>query len=266
MHQVETIGPSANAPASGSDAASSCRDCRAGSALPFDFSSAFQPIVDLETRSVFAFEALVRGPAGEGAASVFAQINDGNRYAFDQAARRRAIELACERGLHESGARLSINFMPNAMYEPARCVRSSLAAAKRAALDPSRLIFEMVEHEQVGDPAKAREIFRVYREHGMSNALDDFGAGHSGLVLLTELEPDIIKLDMALIRDIDSSARKRSIVAAMVGLCRDLGIRLIAEGIETKAEAATLRGLGIDLMQGYLFGRPAFERLEPPLL
>ena len=265
MHQVETVGPAAAMSATRSRAAESCRDCRDGASLSFAFSSAFQPIVDLDTRRVFAFEALVRGPAGESAASVLAQVHDGNRYTFDQAARRRAIELACGRGLQESGARLSINFMPNAMYDPARCVRSSLAAAKRLSLDPSRLIFEMVETEQVGDPAKAREIFRVYREHGMLNALDDFGAGHSGLVLLTELEPDIIKLDMALIRGIDGSARKRSIVAAMVGVCRDLGVRLIAEGIETRAEAMAVRALGIDLMQGYLFGRPAFERLEPPL-
>lgn len=266
MNHVDAAHRPADTSATENDAAASCRDCRAGTAAPFAFSSAFQPIVDLATRSVFAFEALVRGPAGEGAASVFAQVHDGNRYAFDQAARRRAIELACERGLHETGARLSINFMPNAMYEPERCVRSSLAAAKRAALDPSRLIFEMVEHERIDDHAKAREIFRVYRSHGITNAIDDFGAAHSGLVLLSELEPDILKLDMALIRDIDSSARKRSIVAGVVGICRDLGIKLIAEGIETKAEAATLRGSGIDLMQGFLFGRPAFERLEPPLL
>ena len=266
MHHVEAAGWPAVVPAGGNEAVEACKDCRSASALSFTFSSAFQPIVDLETRTVFAFEALVRGPAGEGAASVFAQVHEGNRYLFDQAARRRAIELACARGLHESGARLSINFMPNAMYEPARCVRTSLAAARRAALDPSRLIFEMVEHEEVGDVAKAREIFRVYRSHGICNALDDFGAGHSGLVLLAELEPDILKLDMALIRGIDTSARRRSIVSATVRICHELNIRLIAEGIETSAEAATLRGLGITLMQGYLFGRPAFERLEPPLL
>ena len=115
MQQIETIDRPADGGAPASDAASPCGDCRAGAALAFTFSSAFQPIVDLETRTVFAFEALVRGPAGESAASVLAQVHDGNRYLFDQAARRRAIELACERGLHESGARLSINFMPKAM-------------------------------------------------------------------------------------------------------------------------------------------------------
>lgn len=266
MHHVEAAGWSADTSATEHDAAVPFEDVRAGASLPFAFSSAFQPIVDLASRSVFAFEALVRGPAGEGAAHVFAQIDAGNRTAFDQSAQRRAIELACERGLHASGARLSINFMPNAMPDPARCVRSSLMAAARAALDPSRLIFEMVEHEPIGDFARAREIFRVFRSHGITTALDDFGAAHSGLVLLAELDPEILKLDMALIRDIDSSARKRSIVAGMVGICRALGIRLIAEGIETRAEAAALRGLGIDLMQGFLFGRPAFERLEPPLL
>ena len=266
MHQGGTIGRLATTPATGKDSAVPRKEGGVGPKPPFPFSSAFQPIVDLASRSVFAFEALARGPAGEPAASVFAQVHDANRHEFDQASHRCAIELACARGLHESGARLSVNFMPSTMHEPERCARATLAAARRAALDPSRLIFEMVEHEHVGDPAVAREIFRVHRSHGIGNAIDDFGAAYSSLVLLAELDPDILKLDMALVRDIDTSARRRSIVAAVVGICRDLGIRLVAEGIETKGEAATLRGLGIDLMQGYLFGQPAFERLEPPLL
>lgn len=241
-----------------------CPVCQEGAETRLAFSFAFQPIVDLRTGSVYAYEALIRGTGGQGALSVLSQVDASNRYAFDQAARCGAIELACRLGLIGSGARLSINYLPNAMYNPVHCVRSSLAMARRLALAPERLILEVVEHEQVSELAKLHEIFRVYRKHGVANALDDFGAGHSGLHWLAELEPEILKLDMALIRGIDQSAARRTIVGAVAAICRALDIRLIAEGIETAAELACLHSLGIDLVQGYLLGRPAFERLDPP--
>ncbi len=244
----------------------SCVGCHEGAAAPFPFSHAFQPIVDIGTGEVFAYEALVRGVAGEGAGTILSQVNEHNAYSFDQASRRSAIELACRLGLLDSGARLSINFMPGAMYEPSACIRTSLAAAGRAGLPASRIIFEVLEQERVDDGGKLREIFRVYRQHGLVNALDDFGAGYAGLVLLADLRPEVLKLDMALTRDIDGSAVKRTIVGGMVGICRELGITLVAEGIETDAELAVMRALGITLVQGYRLAKPAFEALEVPVL
>jgi len=97
---------------------------------------------------------------------------------------------------------------------------------------------------------------------GFLTAIDDFGAGFPGLNLLADLQPDIIKLDMALIRNVDTDRARRSIVAAMVTATNDLGIRVIAEGIETAQEFAALRDLGIDLMQGYHFAKPAFQALR----
>ena len=108
---------------------SNCEGCRDGETLDFDFTMAFQPIVDLGARRVWGYEALVRGVNGDGAGAVLARVNDRNRYRFDQACRVKAIGAAGKlfNGEH---LRLSINFMPNAVYEPAACIRSSLAAAK----------------------------------------------------------------------------------------------------------------------------------------
>src|SRR5690606_15259672 len=99
----------------------------------------------------------------------------------------------------------------------------------------------------------------AYKEFGLLTAIDDFGAGYSGLNLLADFQPDIIKLDMLLTRNIDSDRVRRSIVAGILTVCRELDIMVIAEGIETDAEYATLREMGVAYFQGYLFARPVFQ-------
>jgi len=238
-----------------------CGACVEGIAKPFPFSMAFQPIIDVQARSVYAYEALVRGPGNEGAASILEKVTARNRYAFDQSCRITAIRLATELGLHKTGASLSINFMPGAMYEPRNCIRATLAAARKYRFPLDRLIFELTEGEEVTDKEKLREIFVVYAEQGFKTAIDDFGAGYSGLSLLTEFQPRIIKLDMLLIRDIDRYPARLAIVRGVLSMCRELAILVIAEGVETIAEYRVLADLGVTLYQGYLFARPAFERL-----
>jgi len=112
-------------------------------------------------------------------------------------------------------------------------------------------------------PEHLRTILEVYKRQGFQTAIDDFGAGYAGLNLLAEFQPDIIKLDMALVRGIDANRARQAIVAGIIGICRLLHITVIAEGIETSAELQTLRELGVFLVQGYLFARPAFEALPP---
>ena len=106
-----------------------CRDClaEASAGLGFSFSMAFQPIVDTDRGEVYAYEALVRGPGGESAAGVLSQVDESNRYYFDQAARVTAIRPATELGID---AHLSINFMPNAVYKPKSCIRATMEAAR----------------------------------------------------------------------------------------------------------------------------------------
>lgn len=241
-----------------------CGDCAGGIAPPFPYEMAFQPIVSLRTRTVFAFEALVRGPAGEGAGSVLSQITPDNIYAFDQSCRVKAIETAAELGLVATGAALSINFIPGAVYQPEACIRATLAAATRVGFPRDRLIFEVTEGEKVVDRAHLRGILEEYRRHNFRSAIDDFGAGYAGLNLLADFQPDIIKIDLELVRDVDTKPVGQKIVAAMVGLCRDLAIEVIAEGVETEAELRTLQAMGIDLFQGYLFAKPGFKTLPEP--
>ena len=102
-------------------------------------------------------------------------------------------------------------------------------------------------------------IFREYRRFGFRTAIDDFGAGYAGLNLLAEYQPDIVKIDMDLVRGIDTSQPKQAIVKGIVSICAALKVRVLAEGIETTAERDFLSSTGIDLMQGYLFCKPAFQ-------
>lgn len=243
-----------------------CGACAGGIQQPFGFSMAFQPVVDLDSGRIASYEALVRGTGDEPAAQVLARVTAGNRYAFDQSCRVTAIALASRLGLQQTGANLSINFIPGAMYRPENCVRATLAAARRYRFPVERLTFELTENEQVTDTKKLGEIFRVYREHRFSTALDDFGAGFSGLSLLAAFTPDIVKIDMALIRGLDTDSRRQAIVGGIVGICRALDTKVVAEGVETRAELSALRALGLSLFQGYLFARPAFERLPAVVL
>lgn len=242
-----------------------CAECRGTEALGFAFTMAFQPIVDLRTRTLFAYEALVRGPGQESAASILALINDQNRYRFDQACRTRAIELASRLRLQDiPGCKLSINFLPNAVYRPETCIRATLEAAQQFDFPLDRLMFEVTEVEQIEDPSHLKRIFDEYSKRGFTTAIDDFGAGYSGLNLLASFQPQIIKLDMALTRDIHNDTVRQAIVAGIIQVAVRLNIEVIAEGIETTDERDVLTGLGVRYMQGYLFARPGFECLLAP--
>lgn len=240
----------------------SCAGCRDGKAFHNPFSMAFQPIVDVERRQVFAHEALVRGPAGEGAGSVLSAVDEGNRYAFDQQCRVKAIELASRLDLTSSDARLSINFMPNAVYEPRACIRATLAACKTFDLPAERIIFEFTEGEAL-DVAHLENILKTYREIGFMTAIDDFGAGHSGLNLLAKMQPDIVKIDMDLIRGIDTDRAKQVILKHLVAMLGELKVTVVCEGIETGEELKAVRDTGVTLIQGYRLAKPSFERLTP---
>jgi EAL domain-containing protein (putative c-di-GMP-specific phosphodiesterase class I) len=225
---------------------------------------AFQPIVDIETGRPWAFEALVRGEGGEGAGEVLGRVTEETRYAFDQQCRVAAIEGAVAAGIMATGARLSINFLPGAVYSPVACIQLTLQTARAVDFPTDRLIFEFTENERMIDTAHVAHIIDSYRKMGFSTALDDFGAGHAGLGLLAKLQTDIIKLDMELVRGLDTSMPRRMIVAGVLRMCEAMGITLVAEGIETVGEFEALRAIGVRYQQGYLFARPGFRTLPVP--
>ncbi|MDA3920567.1 MAG: EAL domain-containing protein [Salinisphaera sp.] len=219
---------------------------------------AFQPLVDLSRRRVYGHEALVRGPAGEGAMSVLDKLTPKSLYRFDQACRTRALELAHELG---GTSMLSINFLPNAVYDPSACIQATLAVSDKLGWPASRISFEITETEYVRDRAHLQNIVDTYRAMGFTTALDDFGAGYANLGLLVDLRPDVLKLDRELIIDIDQNQRRQAIVTATAGLAAQLDILLVAEGVETLAEARWLYQRGIVYQQGYFYARPQIEQL-----
>ncbi|MFC4159509.1 EAL domain-containing protein [Chitinimonas lacunae] len=239
-----------------------CEACRDRRLLPFDFTMAFQPIIDLERGRPAAYEALVRGVNGESAATVLSWVDDDNRYRFDQACRVKAIELASRLGLlNIPDCRLSINFLPNAVYRPETCIRATIEAAARYNFPHHRIMFEVTEGEKVRDSNHLQSIFAEYRRQGLLTAIDDFGAGYAGLNLLAQFQPHYLKLDMELTRGIDHDPVRQAIAEAVRLVCLRLDIQLIAEGIETRRESDFLHRIGIYLQQGYYFARPMVESL-----
>jgi len=238
-----------------------CIRCRNAQPFPHRLKVAFQPIVDVTRREVFAYEALIRGANGESAATVLAAVQPDQTYTFDQTCRVLAIDTAQRLGMKEY---LSINFLPNAVYEPATCIRLTLLAAHKVGFPPDKLIFELTEAERINNPAHALRIVKDYQMRGFLTAIDDFGAGYSGLNLLAEFQPHIVKLDMALTRDIDRDRVRQAIVGGVLGTCKALQCRVVAEGVETPGELEQLRSMGVELFQGYLLAKPALEALPEP--
>ena len=225
----------------------------------FDFQMAFQPVVDITARRIYAYEALVRGPQGESASSVLAQVNGNNRYRFDQACRVKAIETAARLGMDR---RLNINFLPKAVYHPEACLRLTLASAKEFGFPLNLITFEFTEDEQIVDRSHLKSIILTYQKHGFNTALDDFGAGFSGLSLLADFQPDTIKIDRFLVTNIDTDKPRQAIVTGLLKTAQMLGISVVAEGVERAEEKNMLAEMGVHLFQGFLFARPSIGPLK----
>ncbi|ALS98959.1 EAL domain-containing protein [Lacimicrobium alkaliphilum] len=234
-----------------------CDSCDCDAPLEFSIAMAFQPIVDVENETIFAHEALVRGENGEGAWEILSRVNENNRYSFDQTCRTTAIRIASELGCQQ---RLSINFLPNAVYEPEACLQFTLKAAKKYNFPREKIIFEVTEHERV-DSEKIVDIFRTYQNKGFLTAIDDFGEGFAGLNLLAQFQPDIIKLDMQLIRNIHNDKAKQAILKGILLTSELLEITVLGEGVETREEFDYLKDQGLRYMQGYFLARPQFMQL-----
>ena len=219
---------------------------------------AFQPIVDLKKNRIDAYEALVRGPNSEGAKDVLDKVNSENVYNFDQACRVKAIELAAKLGMDRQ---LSINFLPNAVYDPRACIQATLKAAARTGFRLDRLTFEILESETIPDTKHLLNIISEYRKHGFKIALDDFGTGYSGLARLAELKPDIVKIDRVLAMDCDKDSSRLAIVSGLIRIGLEIGVKVVVEGVERAEEVEALRSIGARFVQGFYFARPLFENI-----
>ncbi len=236
-------------------------DCLSGQSLGFDIRMAFQPIIDWQQKDIFAYEALVRGPDGQGAGWVFERINDDNRYYFDQICRVTAIKTAARLGCDRL---LSINFLPNAIYNPDTCIRATIEASELYGFDLKKIIFEVTEGERIVSQQKLKRIFESYARYGFYTAIDDYGAGFTSPEWLYSLRPAIVKLDMGMVRDIHREPAKQQELAEVQRVCAELGALVLAEGIETVEERDYLVNAGVRYLQGYLFARPMLEEMLDP--
>jgi EAL domain-containing protein (putative c-di-GMP-specific phosphodiesterase class I) len=223
--------------------------------------SLFHPIVEADSGDVFAYEALIRARNPQtqeiiGAGPLIdASVKLNLEHVFDQWARQSAIRSAA--ALNMPNMRLFINFMPNTIYDPEVCLRTTMETVEECGMALSDLVFEVVETEHIPDMKRLHKILDYYRSRGVGTAVDDMGAGFSSLEYLTALRPDYVKLDRDLVVRAEHDTSARQNLDMIITQAKQLEIKIIAEGIETESQMQMCQAAGADFMQGFLFGRPA---------
>ena len=232
--------------------------------LTDQLSTVFQPIVELRRRRVLGYEALSRGPAGsvyQMPLRLFEMAAEADLvFELDRKCRRRALVSAA--GL-PSGAKQFVNVFPSAMYDPEFQGAALVALADSHGLTPDRVVLEITEKSAIENYGVFVEALAELTKHGFSIAVDDVGAGYSGLEKIAHLNPRYLKFDRELVRNLDSSYIRREMTRALKAFADQIGSTIIAEGIERDGELQALLDLGIEYGQGYLLGRPAAAFLPP---
>ncbi|MGD8375930.1 MAG: GGDEF domain-containing phosphodiesterase [Acidobacteriota bacterium] len=220
----------------------------------------FQPIHSLEGGGILGYEALSRGPEGGVFRDPRAMFDLGERLGLagelDALCQRRAI-LGASR--LEPGRKLFVNALPATLladdsggWNPAEWIR-------RAGLEPSDVVIEITERGRVEDRERLAHRVAGLRRMGLGVALDDIGTGLTGLQAIAEMRPDFLKLDVSLVHNIQSNLVSQDLLRSLTQVARNIGARVVGEGVETEQEVATLRECGTDFAQGYLFSRPGPE-------
>ena len=219
--------------------------------------SLFQPIVCLSERRVFGHEALSRGPSNSPLHSplnLFAIARQAGHLTELEAACR---ESACRRFSEQRlDGKLFLNISPESLLEPHYPSGRTLKVLEEVGLAPSRVVIELTEQTPTDDFQLLSNALHHYRDMGFSIALDDLGAGYSSLRLWSELRPEYVKIDRHFIDGIHRDPLKREFVGSILQIARASKAQVIAEGIELAEELAVLTEMGVDLVQGYLLGRP----------
>lgn len=225
------------------------------------FESAYQPIVRLADGAVVGHEALLRasGPTGPIPPDRLfeAAARAGWLAALDRVGRETALRGA--RGWLGDDL-LFVNFIPTTIYRPEVCLRTTERAMADAGLRFDQVVFEVTEGERVRDVAHLEAVLAHYRARGCKVALDDLGAGYSTLNLLVRLRPDVVKIDREIVQTLPGPTA-RALIGAVVDIAATMGTTVLVEGVETAVQADAARALGVELAQGYHFGRPVARRL-----
>jgi EAL domain-containing protein (putative c-di-GMP-specific phosphodiesterase class I) len=226
--------------------------------LGHQISTVFQPIVDLQHGGIHGFEALSRGPAGtpqQSPLSLFeSAIETDLVFELDRHCRRQALRTAREL---TPSVRLFVNVVPQSMYDPDFKGASLINLLEGLGLSPARIALEVSEKYAIENYMVFVEAMETFRQLGFSIAVDDIGAGHSGLENIAHLQPRYLKFDMQLVRDIDKNPIKREMARALKTFADKMDSQIIAEGIEREGERQACADLGLHFGQGYLLARPA---------
>jgi len=213
---------------------------------------AYQPIVSGADRKLFGYEALLRTEE-PGLPHPGAMLQAAERLGRQSELARRVRTVAP--GPLADDVRtgvLFVNLLPTDLMDD--MLLSPDAALTAIA---HRVVLEITERSSLEEVTNVRERVAALRALGFRIAIDDLGAGYAGLMSFTQLEPDIVKLDMSLVRDVHRLPTKRKLIGSLIELCKDMGILVVGEGVETSEERDVLLSLGCDLLQGYLLCRPA---------
>lgn len=220
-------------------------------------SALFQPIVDFQSQSIMGYESLIRGPSDSALHNPV--------MLFDIARREGALpelDLLCKRtGINEFKAKrlagkLFLNTTPQGLFEPDHRTGLTLEYLLKIGLRPEHVVIELTEQYPMTDFSMVSHALEHYRRMGFEIAIDDLGAGYSGLTRWAELRPEYVKIDRHFIENIHSDSVKQSFVRSIVDIAKELQCKVIAEGIERREECQTLIDMGVPLGQGYYFGRP----------
>jgi len=226
----------------------------------------FQPIVRAEQPSdIFGYECLLRGEDREGntvnPGRIFQTAEEADLvYQLDRRARVLSVDNSQSYDI-EPDQKIFINFLPTSIYDPEYCLNTTMKAVQKADAVPEQFVFEVVESEQVEDRDKLVDIMSYYREKGFQVALDDFGAGYSSLQMLSDMTPDVLKLDMGLVQNISENKMKAELCEQILNISANHDITTLAEGIETREQLEWFQARNLDLAQGFLFSKPS---VPPP--
>jgi EAL domain-containing protein (putative c-di-GMP-specific phosphodiesterase class I) len=212
---------------------------------------AYQPIVSASSRGIFGFEALLRSreeSLSHPGAVLEAAERLGRLDELGQAIRARSAEPMSS---SPEGSTLFVNLHTTDLLD--ETLLSPDAPLSKIA---TRVVLEVTERASLDEVKDVRSRISQLREMGYRIAVDDLGAGYAGLTSFALLEPEIVKLDMSLVRDVHQSETKRKLIRSMTQLCKDMGMLVVGEGVENVEECDTLIELGCDLLQGYYFAKP----------
>ena len=223
-----------------------------------EFQHAFQPIIDIHTGDVFGYEALLRGVENQPPWYLFEQVEKKHAANFEKRINTAALRKQRELG---NPYHTFLNVTSSSLIEDSGQYLIDFTS-KAPSISASNVVLELSEGSIIHNFKHFVRTLNNLRTAGFSIAMDDFGAGYAGLNALVEVNPDIIKLDMYLIRDIQESGPRQATVRAIVSLCEALGILVLAEGVENLKEYDFLCNQGIHLYQGFLFAKPEINYLE----